>query len=514
MEIPQFIAPASEGIVHDLSRLRGGPPVRNTKIDKGDPNKYARRVNFKPLEKNRFKFAEHKFNKQKALYDTASKELGFSEILRPEDDGFVSMDVGDDVPGGVSQTDILKMMDEGTKSKLLEMELSYGPYSVDFSRNGRCMIMGGKKGSCALLDLHTLKTSCEINVEETVRDVTFLQSHLMWAAARKKYVYIYDTNGVEIHCLRTHKYPNALEYLPFHFLLASVGETGILRYQDISTGDPVSSHVSGKGPCRVMTQNPKDAVIYMGHASGHVTGWVPNLKDPAVVMKRHFGPLSAVASYGDALITAGHDGYWKAWDIRKFGEEPVFKQRYFGPPPQSITFAQNNQIGIGFGSHVQIWDKKQVMGSFASCDTKPSPILSHEIPGAKISKLAFRPYEDLCYIGHSKGISSMICPGSCIANIESSIENPYETKTQRKNREVRMLLEKIPYDMISLKQKIGQVQTAKKEKDDDKVAISKLPVSDRKQAVRMANMNKTTKSQPRLKDFLVSHVQSDAKDEP
>ena len=39
-------------------------------------------------------------------------------------------------------------------------------------------------------------------VRETVRDVTFLHNEQFFAAAQKKYVYIYDKRGLEVHCLK------------------------------------------------------------------------------------------------------------------------------------------------------------------------------------------------------------------------------------------------------------------------------------------------------------------------
>ena len=39
-------------------------------------------------------------------------------------------------------------------------------------------------------------------VKETTRDIKFLHNEMFFAVAQKKYVYIYDKRGVEIHCLR------------------------------------------------------------------------------------------------------------------------------------------------------------------------------------------------------------------------------------------------------------------------------------------------------------------------
>ncbi len=35
-----------------------------------------------------------------------------------------------------------------------------------------------------------------------MRDVQFLHNEQFFAAAQKKYVYIYDKRGLEVHCLR------------------------------------------------------------------------------------------------------------------------------------------------------------------------------------------------------------------------------------------------------------------------------------------------------------------------
>lgn len=43
---------------------------------------------------------------------------------------------------------------------------------------------------------------CEVQVKESVHDVSVLHSEAFFAAAQRKYVYIYDKRGIEVHCLK------------------------------------------------------------------------------------------------------------------------------------------------------------------------------------------------------------------------------------------------------------------------------------------------------------------------
>jgi hypothetical protein len=98
----------------------------------------------------------------------------------------------------------------------------------------------GKSGHVATFDWMTGTLHSELQLKETCRDITyvclpltlnispipdvvrFLHDHSHYAVAQKKYIFIYDRDGVELHCLKSHIEPTRLEYLPYHWLLASI----------------------------------------------------------------------------------------------------------------------------------------------------------------------------------------------------------------------------------------------------------------------------------------------------
>ncbi|KAL8424664.1 hypothetical protein Efla_006449 [Eimeria flavescens] len=425
----------------------GGPPgLTQSKLPLRDPQSKA-------AKRSRAIIKE-----QKRLETKAKESAAAVASLLTEQEGFIEAE-GLEQTYKFSQADILEHVAPAARKKAsrvhaccscvlqaFELRLSFGPYTVDYTRGGRELLLGGQRGSLALLDCQSLATITEINVKETVRDVRFLHNHTLWAAAQKKYVYIYDKQGVEVHCLRDLMLTYRLDFLPYHYLMVSIGEFGQLVYYDISTGQIAAKHNTKRGPCSLMRQNPSNAVIHLGHSKGTVSLWTPNLGKarqsfPAVEMFCHKGRVSSLAVQGHHLITAGVDGKWKLWDLRKY--ESVHSFHYFGAPPSTIDISQTGLVAIGFGSHVQLW-KDVLTGK------KPSLYLTHETPGEQVSCLRFRPFEDICAAGTSGGVSCLLVPGAGLANYDALEANPYETKRQRQEREIQSLLEKLPADMISL----------------------------------------------------------------
>jgi U3 small nucleolar RNA-associated protein 7 len=75
-----------------------------------------------------------------------------------------------------------------------------------------------------------------MQLRETVRDVQFLHNERLFAVAQKSHVYLYDASGSEINFLAKHIDPLRLAFLPYHFLLVSIGNQGFLKYH-VSLGD-------------------------------------------------------------------------------------------------------------------------------------------------------------------------------------------------------------------------------------------------------------------------------------
>jgi len=382
--------------------------------------------------------------KKRARFDREAVErLVKSEVLQTAEAGFLEAE-GREHTRKISQAEIVAAASTGVARKRFAFDVPYGSYDLSFTANGQYLLAGGRKGHVALLHCETMKISAELQLKETIRSVQTLHNQTMFAVAQRKYTYIYDHSGLELHCLKDQKFPSHLDFLPYHFLLVSATEMGDLFYRDISTGQDVVRHRTHLGPARSMRQNTRNGVMLLGHSNGTVTLWSPTVKTPLVKICCHPGHVTGVAVHGNGnyMVTAGADGLWKVWDLRKYDSVHAF--RSFGHAASSVDVSMTGLVGIGFGSHVEIWKD-------AFSGQRPQkPYMTELYPAKEVSSVRFRPYEDVCGVGHSGGFGSILVPGAGFANFDSFEANPFETKSQRREKEVRSLLDKLQPDSIML----------------------------------------------------------------
>ncbi|KAI9597288.1 WD40-repeat-containing domain protein [Syncephalis fuscata] len=387
----------------------------------------------KPVKGGRLRSAMNKMDKfAREAAETAAR----AEMLLTEEVGYLEAE-GMEKTFKFTQDQIGQHLDMANQNKIFNLKFdTTGPYTLDYARNGRHLLIGGRRGHVAAFDWRAGKLNCELQLRETVRDVCWLHNETMFAVAQKKHVYIYDHTGLEIHCLKKHGNVHKLDFLPYHFLLTSVNESGYLKYHDTSTGQMVAEINTGLGQCNVMAQNPYNAVIHLGHAQG--------------AMQCHKGPVTAIAvqSSGHYMATTGLDGQLKIWDIRKF--EAVHD--YYTPKPaHSLDISQMGLLAVGYGNTVTVWKD-------AFQTKQASPYMNHQAPRQIINAIQFCPYDDVLGYGSTDGISSLVVPGSGEPNFDSLTANPYQTAKQRRETEVHSLLEKIQPDLIMLEPNfIGRV---------------------------------------------------------
>lgn len=180
----------------------------------------------------------------------------------------------------------------------------------------RHLLFGGRKGHVATFDCMRMFVGCELQLQEDVHDVQYLHNETMFAVAQNRYTYIYDNKGTEIHCMKRHERPYKLDFLPYHFLLTTVGHSGWIKWHDVSTGEFVAGHGTGHGPCKVLTHNPTNAVSHVGHNNGVVTLWSPSSGKALVSMFCHKSPVTGIAvdREGKYMATTGLDGLLKVME--------------------------------------------------------------------------------------------------------------------------------------------------------------------------------------------------------
>jgi U3 small nucleolar RNA-associated protein 7 len=304
-----------------------------------------------------------------------------------------------------------------------------------------------------------------------------LHNNQYFAAAQKEHVFIYDAAGVELHRLDQHKEVTHMEFLPYHFLLATTGHAGYLKYTDTSMGKMVIE-MPTKERVTSFRQNPYNAIIHIGSERGTVSLWSPNSTVPLVKVLAHHWPVRAIGidREGRYMVSSGDDMKMAVWDVRMFKEVHKYNLHR---PGLSIDISARNMTAISWGTQASIWnglfDKAKV-----DQEKVQSPYMRWGGEGRRISRVRWCPFEDVLGVSHDLGFDSVIVPGAGEPNFDALEVNPYETKKQRQEGEVKMLLNKIQPGMIALDPDfIGSLdrashETRMKERDLDRKPEDKI----------------------------------------
>ncbi|KZC07798.1 WD repeat-containing protein 46, partial [Dufourea novaeangliae] len=400
-------------------KYRGRPPISPEKLAK---HSKGLGINLKTkASRIKNKVQIQKLTKKEKIIKRTIKDTARAELLLTEEYGCLEADAGE-VTTGFKQKQIVDNVDITSATKHFTLRLDFGPYYVKYTRNGRHLVLGGKKGHVAALDWVTKKLACEMNVMESVHDVCWLHVETMFAVAQKEWVYIYDNEGIELHCMKQMHKVNKLEFLPYHFLLASGSREGYLTWLDVSIGKIVNSYNAKLGNLQTMTQNPSNAVLCVGNSKGVVSMWSPNNKEPLAKMLCHTQAINACAvhPYGTYMATSCPARFVKIWDVRQL-TGPVYNYRTHSPV-QQLSYSQCGQLAMAMGNIVEVYR-----------------------PSADEIKPYMRHKADWTVT-----ISSLLIPGSGEANFDALESNPFQTKRQRREAEVKALLDKIQPELITL----------------------------------------------------------------
>ncbi|EDV92355.1 probable U3 small nucleolar RNA-associated protein 7 [Drosophila grimshawi] len=416
------------------------------KISKELMDKYSRgdAVDSRGIKTRHFKEQQQR----KEIYlEYATEQAARTELLLQETAGQLEADA-EETTAGYRQEEIAANVDLQSAAKHFALKLDFGPYTMRYTKNGRHLLLGGRRGHVAAFDWVTKKLHCEFNVMETVADVQWLHVPTMYAVAQKEWVYFYDKKGTELHCVKRLTRVNRLDFLPYHFLLAAANSAGYASWLDVSIGELVGNFSTGLGDIRHMRHNPSNGVLCIGGGKGVVSMWSPKVREPLATILCHSTAMTAltVDPKGMHLVTAGLDRMVKVWDIRNLNDTPLatFRLRL---PANELDVSQRGMLALSQGTYLETYTDVLEGGGTGLRDKLP---YLRQRCDASVHGLRFCPYEDVLGVSTANGFHSLLVPGAGEPNYDALEDNPYETSKQRREHEVHALLEKIPPELITL----------------------------------------------------------------
>lgn len=410
-----------------------------------------------------------------------------TKVLLTETNGYIEAEEGENT-ARISQKSLKTLVPLYSTQRMFELNLKFGGYHIDYTQNGTFLALAGQQGHISILNWREPKLLTEFHTKELIRDIKFLQNELLFAVAQKKSLFIYDHQGQEVHNLKNHVEPQRLEFLPYHYLLVSSNNHGFLKYLDVSTGKQVAEHRFRFDNVNDMKLNSWNSVINVADSKGIVSMWTPNINKPVARVIAHNGPCLSLSVdlRGLYLVTSGADNKVKIFDNRTLAD-PLYEYWTEGPA-RHLEISQTGLLAVSELSKVKIWKDWQV--SKQHC-----PYMEHKGKSSVID-LKFVPFEDFLGLGSLTGFHNLCVPGAGIANFDSLEVNPFASKRQRQEQEIRSLLDKLPPDTIVVNpHEIGTIDKAEKSVIE---AEEKFEKEEREKEI-MAKKKKKVKNEEKTK---------------
>lgn len=367
-------------------------------------------------------FISKKLNQKFRIAQDEKKMEEINELLNFKKKGFIELEKDEKMP---NQQEIKKKVSNCVVEKAFSLDLEKNDWKTKYSIDGRFLILFCSNKICCF-DVKTLNSFYEREIENII-DCIFLHNEKFVAISTSDSLIVINKNGQEIQCLRNYKDVTKLTFLKDHFLLVSLHQSPFLNYFDTTIGKEICSIYTKEKNCSAISYK-SDGIVLVGGSKGVLKFFSPNSKESLCQVFINSSKIFSIATKNENFACSTLQGTF-FYDFRKLNE-PIYKL------PKSNNVALSNVIAISFRNKVS---------TFLNGD--PYLVESFNY----VNSLDFAPFEDILTIGSRNGIRNMIIPGSGDPNIDIYDDSPFLTKNQRKNREIRKMLEKIPSNFIGSK---------------------------------------------------------------
>lgn len=117
-------------------------------------------------------------------YKDATLKAQDAEILLEHESGFLEPENELERTYKVRQDEVKASVAVETAKKGFELKLEgLGPYVCDYTRNGKGLLLAGRKGHVATMDWRDGRLGCELQLGETVRDAKWLHNTQLWVVS-------------------------------------------------------------------------------------------------------------------------------------------------------------------------------------------------------------------------------------------------------------------------------------------------------------------------------------------